>query len=125
MLLSVRFYLKFGTEVSGLKSIARFSDREYINACLILCINMSCVPNISTSLYLSFLCMCAPHWRGIFAEYCVLERKALSAVTGPRGQQQHYSGHSVEIRGNFRRKYIIILSLVIPQRPHQIYGQYF
>jgi len=54
---------------------------------LVLCVNTNCAPNIGICLYLLFLCMCASHWRWIFTEYCVLERKALSAIAGSRGRQ--------------------------------------
>ena len=85
-LLSVRCYLEFGSDITGLKTITRFfpTGNTKMHA-LFLCRNMSCAPNISRCLYLLFLCMCASNWRGIFTEYYDLERK-LSAVTGPRGQ---------------------------------------
>ena len=86
-LLSACCYFEFGSDVSGLKTIARFSEREYINACFNLCINKSCAPNISICLNRLFLCMCTSPSRGIFTAYCVLERKALPAVTVPRGRQ--------------------------------------
>jgi hypothetical protein len=54
---------------------------------LVLCTNTSCAPNISLCLYLLFLCMCASNWREIFTEHFALERKVLSAVTGPRDRQ--------------------------------------